>query len=200
LEKKPTDCLLFIHKENIMRNIHSIIILMSLLVVSSCKKDPVIPNEEELITTMIYTLTPIGGGDIIEFSFRDLDGDGGNDPVIITPPLNSGVVYLGEIQLLNESESPAVNISDEVLSEAEDHQFFFVPDQADIEVTYNDMDGNGQPIGLLSTLTAGSVSDGHLTIILRHLPDKFAMGVSDGDIANAGGETDVEVSFPVLVK
>jgi hypothetical protein len=32
------------------------------------------------------------------------------------------------------------------------------------------------------------------------LPDKYAAGVSEGDISNAGGETDIEVSFQVIIE
>ena len=40
---------------------------------------------------------------------------------------------------------------------------------------------------------------GNLTIILRHDLDKNGAGVSSGNIANAGGETDIEVVFPIQV-
>ncbi|HBK71516.1 MAG TPA: type 1 periplasmic binding fold superfamily protein, partial [Flavobacteriaceae bacterium] len=36
--------------------------------------------------------------------------------------------------------------------------------------------------------------------ILRHEPNKSASGVSDGDITNAGGETDIEVIFNITVQ
>ncbi len=176
-------------------------LLFILIAVVSCKDDdPPIPNEEELITTLIYTLTPAGGGAAIEFTFRDLDGDGGNDPVITTFPLDSGVVYHGEIVLLNESETPAGDISAEVFDEADEHQFFYSVHQAQVTIAYEDSDGNGNPLGLQSELTTGGMSQGHLTITLRHEPDKFAAGVSSGDITNAGGETDIEVTFPLLIQ
>ena len=41
--------------------------------------------------------------------------------------------------------------------------------------------------------------NGTITVILRHEPDKDASGVSNGDITNAGGETDIEVVFNVEV-
>jgi hypothetical protein len=185
-----------------MQNIKFFIILSIILIgAASCdKKDPVIPEEPELITTLIYTLTPAGGGDSIVFSFSDPDGDGGDDPVIVTNPLDSGVVYNGVILLLNESVDPVENISDEVEEEAEEHQFFFMIDQADMTVTYEDTDENGHPIGLQTLMSTGASSQGHMTIVLRHLPDKNASGVADGDITNAGGETDIEVTFPMLIK
>jgi hypothetical protein len=52
---------------------------------------------------------------------------------------------------------------------------------------------------LTFTLTTGNVGTGNLTVTLRHLPNKSALGVSTGDITNAGGATDAYVSFPVTV-
>jgi hypothetical protein len=43
-------------------------------------------------------------------------------------------------------------------------------------------------------------ASGNLTITLIHEPDKFAEGVSGGNIENAGGSTDAEVVFPVIVE
>jgi hypothetical protein len=43
-------------------------------------------------------------------------------------------------------------------------------------------------------------SEGSLTIILRHEPDKSAPGVSEGDIANAGGETDIQLNFELIIQ
>ena len=59
-------------------------------------------------------------------------------------------------------------------------------------------DTNGNPIGLdYSFATWNAGGSGNLKITLRHQPDKNAAGVSSGDIANANGETDIEVEFPV---
>jgi len=175
--------------------------LFSILFFTACEKeDPVVPNEEELITTLIYTLTPEGGGNPVVFSFQDLDGDGGNAPVIVNGTLAANTTYAGVLSLLNETETPAESISDEVAAEADEHQFFLSVSGVDATVSYADADGNGNPIGLASTLVAGAVSSGTLVITLRHEPAKSASGVSDGDITNAGGETDIEVTFDVTVQ
>jgi hypothetical protein len=39
-----------------------------------------------------------------------------------------------------------------------------------------------------------------VVVTLRHEPDKGAAGVSGGDITNAGGDTDIEVTFPVVIE
>jgi len=176
------------------------------VVLTSCKKeteepdDPIIPNEEEVITTMIYTLTPALGGDDVVFSFQDLDGDGGNDAVISEGVLSANTAYSGSIQLLNELEDPAEDITLEVEEEGEEHQFFFMNTNDLMTVGYADMDASGNPIGIASAMLTNDANSGTLTITLRHEPAKDAEGVAAGDITNAGGETDIEVTFNVVVE
>ncbi|MFT5104345.1 MAG: hypothetical protein ACI89M_000880 [Chitinophagales bacterium] len=175
-------------------------LILSILFLASCEKDPVIPNEEELITTLNFELIPIGGGATVSFTFQDLDGDGGDAPIISGGILSANESYVGTLVLLNETENPADNISLEVEEEGDEHQFFFQSTLSDVSVAYNDQDVNGNPIGLSSTLTTANVGTGSLTITLRHEPNKFASGVSNGALSNAGGETDIEVTFPFDVQ
>lgn len=168
---------------------------------ANCKQDdPIIPNEEELITTLTYTLVPTNGGASATLSFKDLDGDGGTAPTITGDTLAANQTYIGTLTLLNEIGLPLVSIDDEIEGEGEAHQFFFQSTVSDIAVAYNDQDVAGNPIGLSSQLTTGNAAAGYLTITLRHEPDKLAAGVSNGDITNAGGETDIEVTFPIHVQ
>lgn len=168
----------------------------------SCKKtDPIIPNEEELITTITYSLTPFSGGQTIVFAFKDLDGDGGNAPLILGGTLKANTNYSGKIVILNETQSPAGDIGTEVMEEGVDHQFFFTAlGGLDASVEYDDEDQNGNPLGLNTILRTAEISTGELTITLRHKPDKMAIGVASGDLANAGGETDIEVTFNVKIQ
>lgn len=176
------------------------ITFFGILMLSSCeKKDPVIPNEEELITTMIYKLTPVGGGDVVTFYFQDLDGDGGNAPIITSDPLLANTSYTGILQLLNETEMPAGDITAEVEKEGEHHQFFFTVDGNAIDntvIAYNDEDVNGNPLGISTTFTASDASSGTLSIVLRHQPLK----PNDGSLVDAGGQTDIQVIFDLIIQ
>lgn len=181
----------------------------AMLVLGGCKKDDddnpaptAPPNEEEVITSLYLWLVPTGGGDTAIFSFVDLDGDGGNAPVITGDTLATGTDYVGTILLLNESEIPVDTISNEVAAEDAEHQFFFSTTGGALSWTgYGDADGDGNPVGLLSNWsTAAAPGNGDLGVVLRHLPDKNAPSVSAGDITNAGGETDIEVTIPYVVQ
>ena len=182
--------------------IYTLSLILVLALFSSCKKDTPEPeNEEEVITTLIYTLTPEAGGNSVVFSFRDLDGDGGDAPVVINGVLAANTVYDTEIELLNEAENPTEDITEEVEAEGDEHQIFYAQTaDLDMAFAYVDLDGDGNPIGLMTKLETGAASTGMYRITLRHEPSKSANGVSNGDITNAGGSTDIEVTFDVEIQ
>jgi hypothetical protein len=61
--------------------------------------------------------------------------------------------------------------------------------------TYADADVNGKPIGLAFTLKTGTAAaTGNIVVVLRHMPAKSAAGVATGDITNAGGATDAQIT------
>jgi hypothetical protein len=174
------------------------------LLLASCSSDddnePI--NEEEVITTLTASLTTPDGPTIL-LTYRDLDGDGPNPPVItVSGSLLPNATYTGSMILLNETESPVEDITEEIKEEDDEHQFFFqVGAGLNIfNVTYLDFDGNGNPLGLNFSFQTGNASQGNFTITLRHEPNKDAAGVSEGNIANAGGETDIAVTFPMVIQ
>ena len=183
-------------------------VLLGISAIFGCKKDPEPVNESELITTMVYSLitsdsTEGAPTDIANFVFRDLDGDGPNAPVIIKDTLLANKTYYAIVTLLNESVSPIENINEEILEEGADHQFFYQKSGANnlaFSYTPIDKDINGNPIGITSIVNTNEIGNGTIKITLRHEPNKDALNVANGDITNAGGETDIEVSFPVTIK
>ena len=178
-------------------------IFISLITIVSCSddpEDPIVENEEEVITTLTYTLTPFKGGSAVVLSYRDLDGDGDGEPTITNGTLSPATTYTGALTLLNETESPAESITEEIEEEDADHQFFFSTTVSDLVVTYDDTDDDGNPVGLATSLTTGAAGSGTLTVTLKHEPNKSASGVAAGDMANAGGETDISVSFTITVE
>ncbi len=183
-----------------------ILVLFVAITFASCKKDddPIVPvqppaNEEEVITTLVLTFTDIDSFEDHVFRFTDLDGDGGNAPVIEVEDLPGNRDFAVFISLLNESVSPTQNITTQIEDELEQHQFFFQTVGVNLTMSYGDEDANLQPVGLINNSMTLSPSTGTLKVTLRHNPDKSASGVSSGDITNAGGDTDIEVTFPVVI-
>lgn len=175
-------------------------IFTTILFVSCSNDDDTTPepvNEEEVITTLTVTLTPNNGGTPITLQTQDLDGDGPTAPVIdVSGNMTAGVIYNGAIVLLNETVSPAENITEEVAEEADEHQFFYtIGGGLDVTTVYGNFDGNGNPLGTEFTLTAGAASSGTVTFTLRHEPTKPNTGIDD-----AGGETDIATTFNVTVQ
>lgn len=166
----------------------------------ACSNDDDAPepvNEEETITTMTVTLVPQGGGATITLRSQDLDGDGPNAPVItVSGNLAANSTYDGSIVLLDETATPAENITEEVEEEAEEHQFIYVVSGSITGVAYTDQDGNGNPVGLSFELSTGDAGNGTLGVTLRHEPAK----PNDGTLAGAGGETDIAQTFSVTVE
>lgn len=175
------------------------LLLVSLYVFSGCpdpcKKDPHSPechDETELVTTLILDL---GQSGLTNPKWQDIDGTGGNNPSIDTIFLTKSTTYNSvKLILLDESKTPVDTISNEVREEAEDHQFFFNPSLADLTVEMLDKDKNDKPIGLETKWVVGAnTGTGNLRIVLKHQP-----GSKDGSMTT--GETDVDVTFPVVVK
>lgn len=176
--------------------------LIATISFSSCSDDddPKPVNEEEVITTVTVTLK--NGSDTVTLKSFDADGEGSGAPVVtVSGNLKKSTTYSGSIELLNETESPAEDITEEVKEEGKEHQFFYSATNGVGTFSYADTDGNGNPIGIKFNMTTSSdAKTGKVTFILKHEPNKTGAGVKSGDITNAGGSTDVEVTFDVTVE
>ena len=177
------------------------IALIAGVIAISCSSDddntPVVINEEEVITTVRVQLTNATVPDVTLQSV-DSDGDDGpNAPVItIVGEIMANTTYAGTVTFLNETEDPAEDITEEVEEEDDEHQVFFTSAAGlNVTTTYGNFDDDGNPLGTEFTLTTGDASTGNFTVTLRHEPTKPNTG-----LANAGGETDVEVTFNVEVE
>ena len=184
-------------------------LLLGGALLTACGDDDEAPeaeNEEEVITDVTLTFTnSADASDVVTASAQDPDG-AGVQPLEIQDEitLTSGATYTLGLEILNalDPDDPE-DIGEEIDEEDEDHQFFFaftdgafsdpdgdgnVDDSGD-PVNYNDEDGNGNPVGLSTTWTAGdALSDGSFRIILQHQPPvddqptkTATSGVDDGD-------------------
>ncbi|HSI91304.1 MAG TPA: hypothetical protein VK927_09315 [Adhaeribacter sp.] len=165
---------------------------------SACDKhdDDKHDHEGELITTLTLTMTDSANtADVVTATFRDSDGVGGNPPTIFNSiDLKADKTYHTSITVLDESKSPAQDITAEIANEKDEHQFFFTPSGGvTLLVKYLDFDSKNLPVGLQTKIKTGAPSSGKLRVTLKHQP-----GTKNNSIAT--GETDIEVDFPATVQ
>jgi hypothetical protein len=176
------------------------VVLFSLVLLNGCKKDKVDPNEGELITTVRLKFTNSAGGGALPlvYEFKDLDGDGGVLPIKFdTIVLQKNISYNCEISVLNESASPTDDITKEIKAEANDHQFYFVPSNANLlSVSNFDTDAKSLPLGLTSSWVTGTnPGTGTVTVVLKHKP-----GIKAANDPITKGETDIELDFKLKIQ
>ena len=191
--------------------------LILALVFTGCSDDDPAPVEQqEVITTVVVTLTGTDGTDYV-MRWEDPDYAVGE----IMPGYSGDEsipegAYTGDIQLYNNTLPPdneEYTVTNEILEEGDggsiDHQFFFsgLGDLVIDSVAYLDLDnpgegetalcGENKPIGQQFSMVAVA-GIGELGVLLIHEPEKCADGMSDG-IWNGVGEEDVDLQFPLTV-
>ncbi len=177
--------------------------LMSLVMFMGCSdgvENPSASNEEELITTVTLTFTPIqGGSGPVSASWKDLDGPGGNPPAPVEDILlENGSFYALTVDFLNESQTPHVDITVEIRAEGVDHQIFYTGSAFGsglIQHQYDDQDVNGNPLGLINQVTTQIAGSGTFTVTLKHHP-----GIKSSSTGLGDGNTDVEVTFDLDIQ
>lgn len=187
-------------------------ILFSLLVLSGCTDDdvPEEVNEEEIVTDIILSFTPEGGGSVITATAKDPDGQGPKDIEIVTDiVLAADTQYTLTIAL--ENSVAGESITEEIEEEADEHMFFFAwtegfftspegdgnIDNREGKVNYQDFDENSLPVGLETTWTTGVTvsSNGTFRIVLKHQPDIKSATSTVND-----GESDVDLTWGLSVQ
>jgi hypothetical protein len=175
-------------------------LLTTSLVFTACKDDDVTPppeNEEELITTVRMVLTEVGTTTTTTVNWKDVDGPGGNAPVIDNLQLKPSKSYTCALSFLNESKNPAEDITPEIVTEASDHQIYYEPATSNVTVSNLNKDANNLPLGTTATVqTTSATSGSSFKITLKHKPGGVKAA---GDLVDKG-ETDIEVTFPLSIQ
>lgn len=177
--------------------VHFVVFLAFSIAFAGCSKDKdEVANEEELITTAVLEFRDNGSSDRFSVIFSDPDGEGGEEPVSFDEiRLRPNTTYSVTTTLLNESADPDTDITAEVAEEADDHQFYYIPEGVNISVNVTDQDNAGLPLGILSQWTTGEASAGTMRFVLKHKPGNKA---SNDDVTK--GETDIDLNFVATVQ
>ncbi|PZX53879.1 hypothetical protein LV84_02987 [Algoriphagus ratkowskyi] len=180
---------------------------------TSCEsEDPVIENDGELITDVTLTFHELDAsgnlvGDSFDFTASDAEGiEIGTTPNIETVMLEKGKTYQMTIDVFNSVANE--DITEEIKAEGEAHQFYFLGSAFNSSpfLSYQYNDGGSELIGLKGKLTvqqSPGFNNANMQIILRHDLDKSFPGASNPNFeeyVKAGGESDLDITFPVVLK
>ena len=200
-------------KKNIFKLNILLYSLLSLVIFTACEDDDVVPEEEEemeVITDVTLVFTSDAGA-VVTASAQDPDGAGVQELVVLDEiQLQAGTNYTLTFDIMNNLETPGESIGEEIAEEDDEHQIFFAwtegavsnptgngnIDNASDPVNYNDADGNGNPLGLNTSWTAGDpTTAASFTVRLQHQPDvkTSTSGANDGD-------TDFELQFRLTIQ
>ncbi len=191
------------------------VLLLSVILVTSCEDDevPEAENEVEVFTnvTLIFTNTA-DASDVVRARAVDPDGTGVDELEIrdnIT--LSSGSTYTLTYEILNALiPSDPEDIGAEILEEDNEHQFFFSftnnaftdptgdgnRDADGGPINYNDEDENNNPVGLSTNWTTGDpITNGSFRVTLKHQPD---IKTSTTTVLN--GDTDFDLDFTLIIE
>lgn len=175
-----------------------LIAMIAMATITGCKKnepDPVEDNEN--LTTVRLKFTE--GGTTSTFTFKDLDGAGGNAPTIDKISLKPNKTYTMVVEVLDESKTPAGIISTEIFEERDEHIFQYVATPTTIlSVTATDKDTRGLPVGLTASARTVAAGTGKLKVVLHHQPPVNGKIVKDGSFGV--GSIDFDGTFDVEVK
>lgn len=175
--------------------------LLSSVLITSCSKDDEEVNDEELITTLALSFSPVGGGATSTYQFRDIDGPGGNAPTIDEIVLAPGTVYNLAVRVLNESVSPAEDITLEVITEATSHRFYHIPSAAsNITVGNLNIDANGITLGVNGQVTTTTASTGTYRVVLRHYDGTPPNKAEADPVDSPKSSSDIDVTFSTRVQ
>ena len=193
-------------------NNKTIITIITILTISSCSKEdpkqPLPTNPQEVLTTILikgYNQNDsLNTNYQFNYKWEDLDGDGGNLPVIDTINLDSGIIYTCEIIILDKTKTPFDTVSNAIEEEKNAHQFFFTPSAnltAKIKAEILDFDTNipSLPVGLSFNLNTKN-KQSFTTPILSSL--NMVLSHYDGvtKTIEKSNESDIDINFPLKLK
>ncbi len=174
-------------------------------------EDPEPENDGEVITDVILNFQELNSagspvGPISTFTATDPEGiEVGTAPIIQPVTLTRGKSYKMTIAVRNSIENE--DITAEILEEADEHQFFFLGTAfvGSPVMTYQYADPSGERIGVEGKVAVASspgFNNANMRIILRHDLDKNFPGTNNPhfeNFAQAGGESDLDIVFPVTI-
>jgi hypothetical protein len=183
-----------------MKNKIYMLCTLSVLFAASCRRqnNPSPPGEEnELITTVRLQFTDSLTGNVSLFSWRQPGGPGtaiSADTIVLA----ANKTYRATVKILDESKSPAFDVTAEIKAACNEHRFFYTSTTTRISTTITDRDSLNPPMELGLQFTASTSLNGQATGTYRVLLKHYT-AASPKTAGASAGSSDIDVSFPIRV-
>lgn len=183
-------------------------VLAAMFTFQACQKDDPQPevNQEEFNRAVItFTKLDANGNETATTVTAEFDelahdhssGSGGHDHDHVHVHLEHGAKYRMAIGLYVDEKL----INEEIMDEADLHQFFFLPSAPGIiSYQYEDKDKNNKPVGLKGVLEVTADGEVELNVILRHNLNKNHAAAAAWNSVNhpeAGGADDLNINLEI---
>ncbi len=170
---------------------------------TGCKGDeknvePADPDNEVITTVKITAVNAADTADVRTAQWKDLTPNDGNpDLTQASIRLKKDAVYNVSVEFMDETKSPAENITEEVEERSNYHLVCYQPTSGlNLTVVRTDFDNNTPKLelGVKSKFTTGAASTGSINVSLHHQPSN-----KNGSTCDLGS-TDVDVNYQVTIE
>ena len=173
------------------------LVAATLFMLTACSKKSQNPTEDAdhaAITTVILSFKQAG---VVKYEavFDDPDGVGGNPPVRYDAiELQRGSTYDMDITLQNKQGGTTKDMTASIRNAGRFHEFFFIPAGVTVNITKNDKDTQGNPLGFNSTwVTQPVAGTGTLQLKLQHMLLKKEVNQP------TDGHSDININFALQI-
>lgn len=175
-----------------------VLILLCSTLLQSCRNEDNNEDEgNELITSVFMHFTD-SANQKTTFKWRQPGGPGARitrDTIV----LDSGRTYRVRVEIWDESQTPAVDVTPDIRRAQNEHRFVYTSTTEAINIVVNDFDTNSPPIEVGLDLTVSTFGSGPrsgmLKAVLRHYSRR-----SPKTAGPMAGSTDIDVEFPVVIR
>jgi hypothetical protein len=169
--------------------------VFAVLALAACGDSTGPGQEQEVISRVSLTVTPVGGGTAQTIYIDDPDGLGPIAPSaqVGTLQLRRGTSYTGSVQFENRLVNPPEDITEEVAEEADEHMVIYtISGATGTTLATTDTDDRGRQLGLVYTVTPGAtLGAGTIRVVLCH----YDPTPKPSTASSCSGDTDIDVVF-----
>lgn len=189
-------------KKLTIKSMATMVAFTTLLAACNKKTDPPKPDEQELITTLKIQLLEEFSSFVQTYEYKVENGFGGSGGTIKidTLKLKPNTKYNAVLTVLNEKANPVEDITAEIIEKGDEHLFLFssnpIAGAGSVFATNGNKDKNAAPLNQTLILNTNAAGTGKFQVVLLHQPtNKNATSINA-----AGGETDLDATFPVVLQ